>query len=71
MREGIVLGLISHDLADTLIFKKVHLSALFKIEKCFNVCKADSKLATSIGLCSTFSIILYAVLKGIAFGMLQ
>ena len=69
--EGIMLGMISHDLVDTLNFKKVHLSTLFKIEKCFNVCKADSKLATAIGLCSGFSIILYAVIRGIAFGMLQ
>ena len=39
--EGIVLGMISHDLADTLNFKTVHLSALFKIETWQKVCKSD------------------------------
>lgn len=62
---GMLLGILSHDLIDTLNKKKVLLSCIFKFKICFNVCSADSNIATAIGMLAGSLLIIYCGLNRI------
>lgn len=62
---GMFLGILSHDLIDTLNKKKVLISCIFNTQICFSVCTADSKMANVIGIIAGVLIICYCILKGI------
>ena len=62
---GIFVGIISHDLIDTLNKKKVLLSCIFNIQYCANVCTADSKMAKSIGVVAGALVVLYCLITNI------
>lgn len=62
---GVLIGIVSHDLIDTLNKKKVLLSCIGKIQFCFNICAADSKMAKVIGIVSTALVIIYCFIVGI------
>lgn len=62
---GVFLGILSHDLIDTLNKKKVLLSCVLKIRFCLGVCTADSKLANAIGIIAGAIIFTYCAISGI------
>ena len=62
---GMLLGILSHDLADTLNKKKVLLSCILNIRYCAGICTADSKMAKSIGIIAGAVVVLYCMLTGI------